>query len=427
MQLQQPAEEKVIWFQATDIPLREGNPFKTAEKNSAKSAVVWERFSDVDSLLLEQAFLKAKEGVKGRSSSVVAPISVASASSSSTTTTVLPYALDGLFEVNVITREIYPVYWDGPIYEVRRGIWFEPSSKGSFSPCDENLTLQLEDGLKKYAQLQNQTDWRWPLLGPLLGQFVSYESSQKVAFLQSDYLHEKLARALTQSSGTKLIRGWDEVQNIIQKKPPPATLSKAKKVLDGDDPTEQPSVNITAPLASSPNNIDQQQEKPKSSIDDSSATKMRKIDHLVFVIHGIGQKLSATMGTGLSFINDCDLLRSGLKEATTQLNATFKANKIETNLPEECGVQVIPIHWRQKLNVTVPGHHGEEVDEDSEEFDHGITLGDIMPEGIPGIRMLISDVILDVLLYMTPRYGIFAHKILHLHLLNDTSLDTEEK
>lgn len=45
---------------------------------------------------------------------------------SSGSKTVTPIMNDGLFEVNVATREIYPIYWDGPVYEVRRGVWFEP-------------------------------------------------------------------------------------------------------------------------------------------------------------------------------------------------------------------------------------------------------------------------------------------------------------
>lgn len=109
------------------------------------------------------------------------------------------------------------------------------------------------------------------------------------------------------------------------------------------------------------------------------------------------------MGTGLSFVNDCDILRANLKESSSQLADSLKANKQETSFPEECGVQVIPIHWRQKLNVSIPGSEPQ-IDPETNEYEPGLTLGDIMPEGIPGIRMLISDVILDVLLYMTPKY-----------------------
>jgi hypothetical protein len=267
----------------------------------------------------------------------------------------------------------------------------------SYIPCEENITVQLEDGLKKYSQLHAAnpnpnpakpnpnpaSDWKWPLLGPYLSQMVSYESSKKVCWIQSDYITDKLARAITQSAGTKLIKGWDEVQALSQKK---TSKKKEEEVSVKQTSETGPVVDVTPSLENMAN-----------------ITKMRKIDHLVFVIHGIGQKLSATMGTGLTFINDCDVLRNGLKDSSKQLLASLKASKNMT-LSDERGVQVIPIHWRQKLNVEIPGTADDHLDPSDEEYEDRLTLGDIMPEGIPGIRMLISDVILDVLLYMTPKY-----------------------
>ena len=101
-------ENVVVWFRATDIPLRDASPFKMEVKNQTKTPVIWERFSETDSALLEQTFLAFKENPQ-----TAPPLA-------------MPYALDGLFEVNISTREVYPIYWDGPIYEVRRGLWFEP-------------------------------------------------------------------------------------------------------------------------------------------------------------------------------------------------------------------------------------------------------------------------------------------------------------
>ena len=31
---------------------------------------------------------------------------------------------DKLFQVDLKNFELSPIYWDGPIYEVRRGLWF---------------------------------------------------------------------------------------------------------------------------------------------------------------------------------------------------------------------------------------------------------------------------------------------------------------
>jgi hypothetical protein len=87
------------WFKATDIPKRDNTPFKTLLDK--KTPLIWQPFSKYDSDLLEQAFQNKTERI-------------------------LPVELDGLFEVDLTLFEISPIYWDGPIYEVRRGIWFEP-------------------------------------------------------------------------------------------------------------------------------------------------------------------------------------------------------------------------------------------------------------------------------------------------------------
>lgn len=53
---------------------------------------------------------------------------------------------DYLFDVDVGERELGPAYWLGPIYEVRRGTWFDGST---LMPVDENLAVQLEEGFLK--------------------------------------------------------------------------------------------------------------------------------------------------------------------------------------------------------------------------------------------------------------------------------------
>jgi hypothetical protein len=40
------------------------------------------------------------------------------------------------------------VYWDGPVYEVRRGLWFLETERRKYTPCDDNMAEQLENGYK---------------------------------------------------------------------------------------------------------------------------------------------------------------------------------------------------------------------------------------------------------------------------------------
>lgn len=60
----------------------------------------------------------------------------------------VPVHEDFLFDVDIEQRELSPVYWLGPIYEVRRGSWFY-SEGSTLRPCDENLAAQLEEGYLK--------------------------------------------------------------------------------------------------------------------------------------------------------------------------------------------------------------------------------------------------------------------------------------
>lgn len=75
----------------------------------------------------------------------------------------VPVNEDYLFDVDVKRRELGPAYWVGPVYEIRRGSWFDASS---LRPCDENLATQLEEG---YLRTQ---PWEHPPLGQRANQHV---------------------------------------------------------------------------------------------------------------------------------------------------------------------------------------------------------------------------------------------------------------
>lgn len=57
----------------------------------------------------------------------------------------MPVNEDFLFDVDIERRELAPVYWLGPIYDVRRGSWFYQEGS-NLRPCEENLAAQLEEG-----------------------------------------------------------------------------------------------------------------------------------------------------------------------------------------------------------------------------------------------------------------------------------------
>jgi hypothetical protein len=60
----------------------------------------------------------------------------------------VPVNEDFLFDVDIEERELAPIYWPGPVYDVRRGSWFYQEGS-TLRPCEENLAAQLEEGYLK--------------------------------------------------------------------------------------------------------------------------------------------------------------------------------------------------------------------------------------------------------------------------------------
>ena len=371
---------------------------------------------------------------------------------------------DNLFEVDVRTKEIYPVYWEGPTFEIRRSTWFSlTGTGGAYQPCDDNLTRQLEDGYRKFTPwvLRNippsstaassatshptinvtapnspsssiddlktpkklngdqksqqsvshvaspqQPEARWALFGPYMNQYVVYVSST-AAWLQSDGFSQVLTRAVMSSSGIKLIRGWNEVQISISKLKGASPSRPSTSKLD--EPTDKlppaPNSLLTEPSSSSHTSPSRDNNTPTTTAPikgDPNITEEpdrdRPIDHLVFVIHGIGQKLSERIDA-INFPQDCDVLRAALNNASKMIKESSVLNKTTEGLkiPRGGGIQVLPIQWRHTISFSVQ-------EKELADRDKGLTLEQISLENIPSIRMLVTDVILDVLLYMTPKY-----------------------
>lgn len=74
----------------------------------------------------------------------------------------VPVNEDFLFDVNIERRELAPVYWLGPIYEVRRGTWFVSLSSYSahstvYSPCLHLAVLDVPSSSIKLTNTQDDS------------------------------------------------------------------------------------------------------------------------------------------------------------------------------------------------------------------------------------------------------------------------------
>ncbi|KAI7816832.1 DDHD domain-containing protein [Gamsiella multidivaricata] len=484
-----PPPEPIRWFHAVDSPLTKPHEPRRNLKTPPpprKPATTWVPFSIRDSNALERAYqltqpsreerVVSQETAAGAEGAAVdhthqeqvarlhvpdpnGPNVSASLSSSSAGTSILVNE-DYLFQVNIQKMEIKPVYWLGPTYEVRRAVWFLQLD-GKFVPCEANLTQQIEYGYNKHRPwiappptldasgkevVEVRPEKSWALLGKYISQYVVFTDAHH-AWLLSDDLKSKFAKTIfTKVSltatlgGAHLIRGYDEVEKFVSKK---ASEDAAQKKKDGTDTKKKETSEIqkkreaAQSLQQKTKRLTEEEKdtiQESHEIDDYSneeENEERTIDHLVLVIHGVGQKLGDRM-EAINFIHDVNVMRRTMKETAATFvqqspgNATPKdqaggaekdkeatskmggstASKNPYAVPSGSGVQVLPVEWRRQITFGM-ANEDEELQRDlsTPEAEEGCpTMEDIMLDGVPTIRMLVSDVLMDVLLYMTPSY-----------------------
>ncbi|KAJ3150475.1 hypothetical protein HDU86_006648 [Geranomyces michiganensis] len=496
----------VRWFHAVDVPKSDDTPFRVATTaNTPKVPATWKTFSARDSANLEAAYQLTKGRQDGAATSTTHSTTNSSDNVNDTArhntsprslkglpSSKVPVNEDQLFEADVERLETHPVYWHGPTYDIRRGTWFYAAFGGSYLPCDENLSRQLEDGYRKFQPwatsggtssssaaasasaaspatsmssgpppkpLQGHQEQRWALFGPYMNQYVIYEGAH-TAIQFSDDFGSKIGRAVMNIGGTRLTRGWDEVEKLRTKNKAqlakeeerkkareaasssmkskssdaaatPSATPKAGVETDAAQKVTNSLTSLLPDLSSSAGKLNEEaakiQEKTETEDYDEEEDGDRPINHLVLVIHGIGQKLGERV-EAVNFIHDCNILRRTIKEssqqyatAKDQLKFSKRAGLI--NMPEDGGVQILPVQWRQKIKFGLArqgtaaaaaaaapssSSSSDSKGKDEAEADAAAemeaTLDDITLEGVPSIRQLVSDVVLDVLLYMSPRY-----------------------
>jgi hypothetical protein len=129
---------------------------KKPEEKPVQPPKKWATFSPTDSRSIEAAYqtmlenteVEREQNKHGSSRNISGSRRGLSADSEDYAAqggTKVPVNEDFLFDVDIEKRELSPVYWLGPVYDVRRGSWFYQESSG-LRPCEENLAAQLEEG-----------------------------------------------------------------------------------------------------------------------------------------------------------------------------------------------------------------------------------------------------------------------------------------
>ena len=165
----------VSWYYATDKPKRQsfrdlddGNDILTQKSRSSsgkqkqlevflqneeyykKPAKKFKPFNKQDSANLEKAYqdyISHMQKVELRKGVLITNNSFDSQSQYT-----VQVNEDRLFQVDVHKWELEPVYWEGAVYEVRRGAWFTPDK----TPVNASVMIQLESHYHKLHQSQTR-------------------------------------------------------------------------------------------------------------------------------------------------------------------------------------------------------------------------------------------------------------------------------
>jgi hypothetical protein len=121
-----------------------------------------------------------------------------------------------------------------------------------------------------------------------MNQYAVYSNASN-AWIRSDMLSSKLSRAVTYSLGTRVIRGWDEVQRQTRKQD--KSLNSNSRLSRSHDKDAAPEKSLDTSPAISEAKLDLDQEDPYEPAvgafpEDDQGAQQRQIEHLIFAIHG---------------------------------------------------------------------------------------------------------------------------------------------
>ncbi|XP_038718481.1 phospholipase SGR2-like isoform X2 [Tripterygium wilfordii] len=248
----------------------------------------------------------------------------------------------GLYEVDLVKRHCFPVYWNGENRRVLRGHWFACKGGLDWLPLREDIAEQLEMAYR--SQVWHRRTFQPSGLfaarvdlqasTPGLHALFTGEDNTWEAWLNVDASGFSGVISFTRN-GIRLRRGFSESHS------PKPTQDELR------------------------------QQKEEEMDDDCSQVPVR---HLVFMVHGIGQRLEKS-----NLVDDVGNL--------CHIIASLAEQHLTSHQRSTQRVLFIPCQWRKGLMLS-----GEAAVEKC-------TL-----DGVRGLRATLSATVHDVLYYMSPIY-----------------------
>ncbi|CAB0038290.1 unnamed protein product, partial [Trichogramma brassicae] len=266
----------------------------------------------------------------------------------------------GRYDVEILRRQRSPVYWTGPVTEVRRCSWFyKGAAESRYTPYEENVAARLEDEYKQ-AHQANHWNRRVELNN---GEYIVFHSPSVMVHYQ-------------QATTPDMAASWGNNASSEDGTYLQGSTVRPRVVKRGMD---------------------------EFNVDDGEP---EKIDHLLFLVHGIGsvcdlkfrtvEEVGKCLGVHdslfsfyfFSIFNDLSLSCAAVDEfrsVSLQLVQSHYRSSSEQGVVNR--IEVLPISWHATL------HSG---------IDKKLQM--ITLESIPKLRHFTNDTLLDILFYTSPIY-----------------------
>ncbi|XP_019058038.1 PREDICTED: phospholipase SGR2-like isoform X2 [Tarenaya hassleriana] len=366
-QTRSPSDGSDVRWYFCQIPLAENELAASVPRSEVVGKSEFFRFGMRDSLATEASFLQREEEllslwwkeyaecsegprIQVDSKQIINKQSTASTSKASASTGLYEVEEErvgvpvkgGLYEVDLVKRHCFPVYWNGENRRVLRGHWFARKGGLDWLPIREDVAEQLEVAYhnkvwrRRTFQPSGLFAARVDLRGSSLGfhAFFTGEDDTWEAWLNVDPSGFSGIVGYT-GNGIKLRRGYSG--------------SHSPK------PTQE----------------ELRQQKEEEMDDYCSQVPVR---HLVFMVHGIGQRLEKS-----NLVDDVGNFR--------QITASLAEHHLTSYQLGTQRVLFIPCQWRKGLKLS-----GE------------AAVDKCTLDGVRRLRVLLSATVHDVLYYMSPIY-----------------------
>ncbi|KAK9473691.1 DDHD domain-containing protein [Dipodascopsis tothii] len=274
-----------------------------------------------------------------------------------------------------------------------------------------------------------------------MGKYVVYSKDSTTAWIISDDFYGKFSSSLYQRltaganmGGVKITRGYVDPKKKPAAKPagtaepkpepkpedeaPLSSILRKGSIVHGDADTQETEEAMANAM------LEEEMEQDYNGHKDEDPD--RAIEHLVLCIHGIGQKLGQKYES-VNFVHDVNNFRKTIKSvyaSSSDLQA-LNGQTAESRESLNSRIQVLPVCWRHNIQFGMqkeldaaddaakdtPDKAGKEqdlgdMDDDGEDeaASDNVTLEDVTIDNLSSIRGIISDVLLDILLYYQPSY-----------------------